>query len=463
MFTNVSFKVQSFESAPDTVKEIKDSTCQTSVVPLTASSSQTAFRSCVETQTEESVEQYESPQYDEQRLASYLERVCPAVLAELDKAAKSKAFTNYKLARDESQEEALQLYELRSSQMPDLPNIQVSCLSWSCTGNVVAIGFAIPGHSGWCQHESAVHFYNISKHKIDTTKPDRVISINSCISSLSMHPYEPSVVALGTHLGEVQVWSTDKDEYHGNFQNNIHHKNRVTQVVWVNIGPQLLLMTSSLDGYLFTFKVIPALKAMTLNERYLPNSLDSVLVPGITTFAFSRLPGIFVTALEGGELLHCSTFSAASDARPQSATIVKQPVLKSLGKELGEVICIEFSPYIEHMYVTVHIENKFTIRSLNDDAPIHEIYTDFTLVGAHWSSAQGNIVFGWGGAPHLAVYHVQTARRMALICPEGDHPSCPHVLTTAVNHKSPKLMAVGGSNGCVFVWEIPQYFRTPYD
>ncbi|BET01436.1 WD domain, G-beta repeat [Nesidiocoris tenuis] len=462
MFSEATFAGENFESAADTVKEVRDSGCQTVEIAVTTTLSQTAFRSTSEVQTEGIGSSAEAPAYDERKLAEFLQRISPPVIAELDKAAKSKAFTNYQLGRNESQDEVNQLYRLQSNHMPDLPNIQVSCLSWSCTGNVVAIGFASPGHEGWCVHQSAVHFYNISKHKLDVSKPDRVIDVNSCVSALAMHPYEPSVVALGTQFGEVQIWSTDKDEYEGSFQNSLHHKNRVTQIAWITLGSQLHLITSSLDGYLFSFKVIPTLRAVTLVERYLPNSLDSVFAPGITTFAFSRLPGIFVAALEGGELLHCSTYPAC-DARPRSATTIRQPVLKSLGKELGEVTCIEFSPYIDHLFITIHVEDKITIRSLNKGDPVREIYTDFTMVGAHWSPAQGNVVIGWGGSSHLGVYHFKSAQRMAHICPEGERPSSPHIICTAFNHKSPCLIAIGGENACVFVWEIPQYFQTPVD
>ncbi|XP_014241187.1 WD repeat-containing protein 34-like [Cimex lectularius] len=466
MFSNYTSEAVGFDSISEGSTETLDSSCQTSECFTSEKENQTFYKNTLEVQTDVFNREAESPAYDEQELTTFLKRVCPAVIRELDRVEKTKAFSNYKLTEEDHHDEVKLMHVLSASHLPALPKLRVSCMAWNCTGAIIGLAFETPVHSDWCVHDSAIYFYNINKYKFDGFQPNRVITTASCVTALAMHPFEPAVVAAGTQAGEVHVWSLLNEGPESGFTNIVTHNDRVTKIEWVSIKDQLLLVTSSLDSYMFTFKVVSGLRSVTLNDKFVLNEDDKVIKAGVTTFGFSKSPGVFVAGLEGGELLHCSAFGATPMAkRPDSASTFKKPVLKSLGKLLGPVVTIEFSPYHENLFVTAHTENKFTIRSIDQVTPLREIYTDFEVVGTCWSPSQGNAVLSWGASDKIVIFNSDNGKKLIELRPE-DEPDYelskeprPVIYNVAFNVKYDNILALSCHNSKSYIWEIPKFYK----
>lgn len=59
-----------------------------------------------------------------------------------------------------------------------------------------------------------------------------------------------------------------KADHDVNIGNVINHKDRITRLSWETINSQLYLVTGSLDGHLFFFKIVPSIGSVVITERY---------------------------------------------------------------------------------------------------------------------------------------------------------------------------------------------------
>lgn len=457
MFSKVDFDVVSFvpsesssvDGAVEKEKSFQNATSQTERNVLEGTS-QTHSKAHLGVQTEGVVKSLNA-EYDVDKLASFLSKVCPSVINELNKVEKSKAFTLYQTAKEDEANTLKVLHSIQSETIPQIPGVRVSCLAWSCTGNVVAFGYECPEHTDWCTHSSCVDFYNIKTSDFNGKTPSYSVPTSSCVTALSTHPYEPAIVAVGTAGGEVHVWNLQKGQFDADIGNSIFHEDRVTKVSWENINSQLFLVTCSLDSYIFFYKVTPSISSVILTERYVMTNDLSHLRAGITTFDFSIQPGVFIVALENGEIIHCSTFGAPNVA----SSSAKNPVLRPLYKKTALVRDLRFSPFIDHIFVAAFTDNKFVAYSLKETAPLYEIFLNFDVLGLTWSTMQCNIVFLWGKSSKFFVLNSENGKVVTELSPET---STFHSITTA-SFASKSTQVTVSEEGKVMVWELPRYFK----
>nr|XP_014287461.1 WD repeat-containing protein 34-like isoform X2 [Halyomorpha halys] len=405
-------------------------------------------------QTEEIVKNLNSD-YNVDNLAAFLKRISPDVLLELNKAEKSKAFTQYRDISDEQQfhNTIKATHIIQSAEVPKIPEVKVSSLSWSCTGNVISFGYETFEHEDWCTHKSSVDFYNITMSDFDEKKPRHAISTTSCVTYLATHPFEPTIIAIGTADGDVHIWDLKKVDRDVSIGNIFHHKDRITRLSWETINSQLYLVSSALDGNLFLLKVVPSIGSVVISERYIMTNEGTELLPGINTYGFSTQPGVFVVALESGELLHCSTFSAPTIP----STSFKNPVLKSIAEKTALVTDLKFSPFIEHLFIICCVNKTFLIYSLKESVHLYRMHINFIPLGLAWSRNQGNIFFLWGQSQKVHVFNSDNGRAVAEL--QSDISNYDTINSVAVSPKSSRLgLSIG--NGRVLIWEIPEFFIT---
>lgn len=437
MFSDVEFEVVGFSSlaktkSDDTLtkRNVQESSSQTEIKTF-EEGTQTCSKKNSEIQTEEIVKNLNSD-YNVDNLAAFLKRISPDVLLELNKAEKSKAFTLYRDVSDEQQFHITikATHIIQSVEVPTIPQVKVSSLAWSCTGNVISFGYETFLHDDWCTHDSSVHFYNIKMSDFDEKKPRHSIPTSSCVTSLATHPFEPAIIAIGTADGDLHIWDLKKADHDVNIGNVINHKDRITRLSWETINSQLYLVTSSLDGHIFFFKIVPSMGSVVITDRYTMTNEATGLLPGITTFGFSSQPGVFVVALESGELLHCSTFSAPTIP----STSVKNPVLKSIVKRTTLVTDLKFSPFIEHLFIYCCVDKICFLYSLKESIHLHKINLDFLALGTAWSRNQGNIFFLWGQSQKVHVFNSDNGKAIAEL--QSDISNYEVINSVAISPKS---------------------------
>ncbi|KAF4517535.1 hypothetical protein B566_EDAN005098, partial [Ephemera danica] len=126
----------------------------------------------------------------EERLAAFLRRIEPQVLRELDRAARSH--DQLRAVEESNVEEDVEpvkcCHTLHAPAQLLIQGLQqVSCLSWSPTGAVIAVGHSWPTHEAWCSHDSEIHLYNTNMQDFDPEKPSKVLASPSCITALKHH------------------------------------------------------------------------------------------------------------------------------------------------------------------------------------------------------------------------------------------------------------------------------------
>lgn len=462
MFSNSETHVVSFPSNWEQTRESTDGCSQTFPVSTSDQNDQTTFYKNTEVQTEH-VEKFSSPpSFDETALAEFLGRTCPKVLEELDKIQRSKAFAAYRLPDDDGEQDVQKLFTLFKPRDAADPLMKVSSMSWSCTGSVVALSFSCTQHDDWCSHCSGVHLYNVDRNNFNGAVPTRILETSSCVRSVSMHPYEPSVIAAGTYSGEVILWNLlneDMDILGSSGKDG--HSESVTQIQWVTQSTGTSLVSAGLDSLLVMWKVSLQTSTFRLSDRYVLTNSDSGSEPGITCFAFSpRKQGVFVAAVEGGQLFNCSVDTAKPTTRVDITASIKDPVIGPLNGHVGAVTSLAFSPYHDDIFASVGTDLQIRIYSLRQSSAIRVIWCETETVGIAWSGSQANIVAAWGSNWSIYLYDSNTGQKVTTLQPDENEQDSSKPLTVAVfNNKSPKLLAVGDLAGVGYIWKIPLHFQ----
>uniref|UniRef100_A0A1B6J4Y6 Uncharacterized protein n=1 Tax=Homalodisca liturata TaxID=320908 RepID=A0A1B6J4Y6_9HEMI len=450
MFTDFETESAGFSSNWNSSRASEDSSVQTTEVRTADQNLQAVDTFSTVVQTEYSDVQQLSAAYDETRLAAFLGRVCPAVVQELDRVCRSNALNTYTLAQD-SDSDVRELLKLS----PPADNMKVSQLSWSCTGSVLAVAHSHTLHPSWCSHQGHIALYNVDR---ESRSPSRSLEPMSCVRSISMHPYLSSVVVAGTFSGEVLVWDTAREGSEASLVNvsRTTHADSVTQVRWVlGTGTAVTLVSSGTDGHLYFWKVSPQLMSYQVLERYCCDTTN--LQAGISCFAFPHhKQDMFVVALEGGALHHCS----ASAAKPvASEHLVKDPVISSFEPQPATVTCVEFSPHHDDVFATVSTDQTIRIYSLFQRRAEREICGVGSLVGLCWAPAQAHVLAGWGDQAVVSLYNSHTGDTLSPLTPDNTENKA-HISAAAFNTKSTRLFAIGDIEGTTHVWKIPSHIPT---
>lgn len=142
-----------------------------------------------------------------------------------------------------------------------------SCISWSCNGSSLAVGYGKTDHVSWCEHQSVVSIFSIFRRDFDPLKPTVNIDVPNCLTSLAFHPENPLILAGGTVNGEIYIWNIDVDDQKQ--QNAVlqkseadeyFHREPIKGMVWMTsespeTGQEYFCLVSvSSDGKILTWK-----------------------------------------------------------------------------------------------------------------------------------------------------------------------------------------------------------------
>uniref|UniRef100_A0A8D8V8Y5 WD repeat-containing protein 34 n=2 Tax=Cacopsylla melanoneura TaxID=428564 RepID=A0A8D8V8Y5_9HEMI len=398
---------------------------------------------------------------EEQSLAKFLSNISNNVMKELDKNDASNAMARL-VMMDFEDVDSVQSEKVRTFEAPKIDNkqIKVSCVSWNCTGSLLAVGFCSEQHNAWCSHAGLINFYNTEK-----SSPSRSITTKSCVTSLSLHPYELSLVAAGMYSGEVCTYNLNQDDVDCLMKSSSVHTSPISQVSWeytVSASNRPHLVVSSLDGTLSLYSVSLQTNSMSVVKKYVMSDSSLPTRPGILSFSFSPLLNTtFITSVEGGHLYSCSTLTAtiepSTPLEPPGETLYN-PIVEKFEKHGSNVLACSFSKHSsakESLFVTACLE-EIRIYTLSSTSPVHTIFVSSCL-GLSWSVTQPQVLFYWGADQTVIVYNV--LRREQITSLNMSTSKDQMITAMGVNMKLPNLLATGTNQGETSIWQMPKYFK----
>ncbi|XP_071448397.1 cytoplasmic dynein 2 intermediate chain 2-like [Hetaerina americana] len=419
--------------------------------------------------------------FNEARLASFLTRICPKVLEELDKAHNSRAFDRYSGGDFEDGNKTRKLHTLQPS--CGLPiECKLNCLIWSCSGAVIALGYGSNHHDGWCDHRSKILLFNINRPNFSSTVPSQTLETKSCVTCISGHPSESSIIAAGLFSGEVLVWNMqwEEDCLLGSSETvGGGHEDAIIKAEWVSdpfkssdAGPsRLALATAGLDGRLILWRLASQTGGLRRGQGFgvtgshlsqskkgksVTHSVDELLP--ITSFSFVfNDPTSFIVAVEGGGLFRCSSLSTKVIAGSDPDFVMNDPVISAYEGHNSHICDVQCSPNQDNIFISCSSDGEIRYYNLNQTSPLQIIQFDGGMVkGLSWSPTQADVFLCWGEDSNLLLYDLSKGPFKPYL-PLESNDSHSKVKSAMYNPQSARTIAVADDAGHVTVWNLPEH------
>ncbi|NWW93656.1 WDR34 protein, partial [Rhynochetos jubatus] len=429
-------------------------------------------------------------QVDYPGLLSFLQRVEDAVIKELNKNWKSRAFEGFEVNWTDQNETVVCLHTLSYPGARD-QNLQVTSVSWNATGSVVACSYGRLDDGNWSTEKSYVCTWNLDRRGLNPQRPDLVVDVPSSVMCLAFHPSQPSLMAGGLFSGEVMVWDTSRAEDPVIWRTGMTddtHTDPVYQVDWLpdaTHGQHARLVSVSTDGKILVWREerdgrLALAEGFAVVAQQIPRSTRLKLAcgeaaVGVTSLSFSHFdPRVFVVGVEGGYSLKCSTAAEALALHRTGGSVpLRAPAELAFSPHAGPVYSVSCSPFHRqalNLFLSCGTDGQVHLHSLLQTQPLVSLQLSRKyLFCVRWSpvrplvfaaaSGEGNPLpyaaircherFCFTGEVHLFDLE-QSSRKPALSIKQGERP----VYCLAFNAKQTRLLAAGDATGTVKVWQL---------
>ncbi|KAM4634501.1 cytoplasmic dynein 2 intermediate chain 2 isoform 2-T2 [Polymixia lowei] len=406
-------------------------------------------------------------------LKNFLHRVEDMVIKELAKNAKSHAFDGFQVNWEEQSQLVSCLHCLQYPRAQER-GLHVTCISWSCTGSVVACAYGRIDDGDCSTEKSYVCTWNLDRRGMNPKQPDLIIDVTTTVTALSFHPTQPSLIAGGLYSGEVVVWDTSRTQDPVMAQTGMSadsHREPVYQVDWMptqkrgelrvlsaSSGGRILLWTVDSDsgrfvlsaGYALVRQQVPHSSSAHVKARGSSNV-------GVTSLALSPWDSdTFLVGSEGGLLLKCSFSAQTSAAVPsegQSVTL-RAPATFSFRPCGSPVHSIHCSPFHRNLFLSVGTDGLAQLYSLLQASPLLSLrVSDSYVFDVRWSPTRPLVFAAATGQGVVQIFDLgrRSLRPAATIEQNsgGQAATC-----LAFNTRNTHLLAVGNADGKVNIWHL---------
>uniref|UniRef100_A0AAV2IVS3 WD repeat-containing protein 34 n=1 Tax=Knipowitschia caucasica TaxID=637954 RepID=A0AAV2IVS3_KNICA len=431
---------------------------QTRPLPCADAEVQSVTSSVCSTQTEsqgQHAHTYELNNKDlhKPELKQFLDRVVDMVILELVTNAKSHAFDGFKVNWDDHNKLISRVHNLSFPKAQER-GLHVTCVSWNCTGSVIACGFGRIDDGEWTTEKSFVCTWNLNRKTLSPSQADLVIDVPTIVTALCCHPDQPALIAGGLYDGEVLVWDTSCTQdivswvplqKKGEF--GILSACSGGRVLLWNLEQSSLILNT---GYALDLQQVPHGSSAGLKTR------GSSKI-GVTALARSFYDSdTFLVGSEGGLLLRCSFSSqkiAMVPSEGQSFTL-RAPAVFPFKKHRGPILTIHCSPFHRNLFVSSGADGLAHIHSLLQTSPVLSVrVSDSNVFQVQWSPNRP-LVFAAAtsyGEVHIFDLEYGSLKPAATIemGGRGQAATC-----LAFNRRISNLLAVGKTDGTISIWQL---------
>ncbi|KAF1520330.1 WD repeat-containing protein 34, partial [Eudyptes sclateri] len=467
--------------------------CQTGRISTaeTAVQSHTSRDAGVQTdQSKDAVQDFQQEvQVDYTSLLSFLQRVEDAVIKELNKNWKSRAFDGFEVNWTDQNETVLCLHTLSYPEAQD-QNLQVTSVSWNATGSVVACSYGRLDGGDWSTEKSYVCTWNLDRRGLNPQRPDLVVDVPSSVMCLAFHPSQPSLIAGGLFGGELVVWDTSRTEdpviwrtgmtddthtdpvYQVNWLPDAKHRNRA-RLLSVSTDGKILVWREERDGRLALAEGFAMVAQQIPRSTQLKKFAWGEAAVGVTSLSFSHFdPRVFVVGVEGGYSLKCSTAAETLALhRAGSSVPLRAPAELAFSPHGGPVYSVSCSPFhrqVLNLFLSCGTDGQVHLHSMLQTQPLVSLQLSKKyLFCVRWSpvrplvfaaaSGEGNCnkCFCFVGDVHLFDFGKSSQKpAVSIKQAAGERP----VYCLEFNIKQTRLLAAGDATGTVKVWQLSSDF-----
>ncbi|NWH82878.1 WDR34 protein, partial [Piaya cayana] len=460
--------------------------CQTGKISTAEAAVQahTARDAAVQTdQSRDAVPDFQQEaQVDYGSLLAFLQRVEDAVIKELNKNWKSRAFDGFEVNWTDQNETVLCLHTL-SYPKAQGQNLHVTSISWNATGSVIACSYGRLDDGDWSTEKSYVCTWNLDRRGLNPQRPDLVVDVPSSVMCLAFHPSQPSLIAGGLFTGEVVVWDTSRREDPVLWRTGMTddtHTDPVYQVIWVpdaEPGAYGRLWSVSTDGKILVWREerdgrLSLTTGFAVVAQQVPRSTRlkkftwGEAAVGITSLSFSPFdPCVFVVGVEGGCSLRCSMAAEAlALPHPGGSVPLRAPAELAFSPQGGPVYSVSCSPF--HRQVPRgHTANLFLSCGTDGQVHLHSLLQVDPLLSlqlskqylfcVRWSPVRPLLFAAASGEGSVHLVDLEkSSQKAALSLALGEGP----VYCLEFNSRQPRLLAAGDAAGTVAVWQLSSDF-----
>ncbi|XP_053330248.1 cytoplasmic dynein 2 intermediate chain 2 isoform X2 [Spea bombifrons] len=455
--------------------------CQTIPIATKEAASQVSSVSEASTQTERRrdpgvLDVDLGPLLDYPNLAEFLGRVEGAMIRELKKNRRSHAFDGFVVNWEEQNELVSCLYSLR---YPDASErqLEVTSVTWNCTGSVVACSYGRLGDGDWSTEKSYVCTWNLDRRGLNPNQPDVTIEATSSVMCLAFHPSKPSLIAGGLFTGEVLVWDTSRTDdplvgRTGLTQDT--HTDAVYQVCWMPDKPQShkpQVLSISTDGKILTWQMekegqLVLQDGYALVAQQIPSNTkinkhgrgDTAV--GVTCLSFSHFdPTLFIVGVEGGYLLKCFSGAQTSALTSTASSVpLKAPAQFTFSPHGGPVYCVDCSPFHRNLFLSGGTDGNAHLYSMLQAKPISSLQlSEKYIFGVRWSPVRPLVFAAASGHGELLLFDLaKSSQKPSLSIKQTDDGRPVYCLE--FNRTQTQLLASGDATGVVKIWQLSSDF-----
>lgn len=400
---------------------------------------------------------------DTSALKSFLRLVAPQMEKQLEKNLESHAFDDYQPYLDLETQYTVSLQHVLTNSKIDA---SVTATTWNCTGSIIAVAYGKYDHTGWCTHTGLLCTWSVFRRNLNPNQPDLELDAGGCVQSVTFHPTQPTVLALGTYHGSLMVWDTEKSEEVTIAPTSEHsHSEPITKITWI-LGPNRLssqILTIGGDGKVLLWSIIrksessPPQIELIRGFSLLNKRGGESTVAGGTAMSFSiSEPNVFVVGTEAGRVYKCSISGSSNTG---NTTTMGNPITFSYEAHVGPVQGLDYSPIHRNLFLSCSTDSTIRIYHLLKSKPLVVIApSEGYLFGIAWSPFRP-LVFGAASDDgNLYIYDLLHNRaKPAVMLRVDTSVNKAAVYSFAFNPKISEYIATGDSKGIVKIWQLSEF------
>ncbi|NWQ79908.1 WDR34 protein, partial [Columbina picui] len=411
-------------------------------------------------------------------LLSFLQKVEDAVIKELNKNWKSRAFDGFEVNWTDQNETVLCLHTLSYAEARD-QNLQVTSVSWNATGSVVACSYGRLDDGDWSTEKSyccRVNHRNCNSEFSPEHPTAFLPSVCLCASAgrswfgtwLHSHavPAGKGTTGCQARVGicdsalGVSPWCLGQVNWLPEAKHRTH-----CRLLSVSTDGKILVWREERDGRLVLAEGFAVVAQQIPRSTQLKKFARGDAAVGVTSLSFSPFdPRVFVVGVEGGFCLKCSTAAETlAPHRPGSSVPLRAPAELAFSPHGGPVYSVSCSPF-HNLFLSCGTDGQVHLHSMLQTQPLISLQLSKKyLFCVRWSpvrplvfaaaSGEGNVCFI--GDVHLFDFEKSSQKpAVSLKQAARDRP----VYCLEFNLKHTRLLAAGDATGTVRVWQLSSDF-----